>query len=70
MGDRLLGVREAGPRLNLSSKTLQRMCTRGRSPVPARLTSAGWVFRESDITRYIDDLFAEPNPGDAQAAVQ
>lgn len=69
MSDRLVGLREAGPRLGVSAKTLQRKCTQGTCPVPARLTAAGWMLRDSDITRYIEALFADATDG-AQAATR
>lgn len=68
MEDRIVGIRQAAPRLNMSPKTLQRLCTKGESPIPARRTTGGWVFRDSDITAYIDALF--DGPADVEAERQ
>lgn len=72
MPNRVVRIREAAARLGYHPKTLQTMCSEGRSPVPCAkrndARNAEWVFSDEDLTRYVTDLFSGAGPSRTAAS--
>lgn len=70
MSDRLVGIREAASRLDLSPRTLSGLCRAGTSPVKCAKRGDGpkpeWVFSDQELTEYVQGLFAD-QPSEAVA---
>ena len=56
--DRLVGIRDVAPRLNYTVSGLRQRLQRSRAFVPAPCAGPKpcWLWRESDITRFIASI--------------
>lgn len=57
--DRLLTQNEVAARLRVSVKTLTRWRAKGEGPLALCVGGSRWMYRESDVARYLDELVDE-----------